>query len=156
MGGTLAVWLATRHPEIAGLVLVNPAVEPIPPMRELVEHLHAAGEAFLPGVGSDVAAPGVVESAYDRSPVAGLRSLLDAVDELQPRLAEVRCPVLLATSPQDHVVPPSSSDHLARSVSGPVTRLTLHRSFHVATLDLDRAELEAAAAQFAVAVTAHT
>lgn len=153
MGGTLAVWLATRHPEIAGLVLVNPAVEPVPPMRELVDHLAAAGERFFPGVGSDIAAPGVVESAYDRSPVAGLRSLLDAVDDLQPRLAGIRCPVLLATSPHDHVVPPSGSDHLARSVVGPVTRLTLHRSFHVATLDLDREELEAAAVGFALEVT---
>ena len=27
MGGTITAWLATRHPEIAGLVLVNPAVE---------------------------------------------------------------------------------------------------------------------------------
>lgn len=154
MGGTLAVWLATRHPEIAGLVLVNPAVEPVPPMRELVEHLTAAGERFFPGVGSDIAAPGVVESAYERSPVDGLGSLLDAIDELQPRLADVRCPILLATSPEDHVVPPSSSDHLARSVAGPVTRLTLHRSFHVATLDLDREELEGAAVDFASGVTA--
>ena len=27
MGGTLAAWLATRHPEIAGLVLVNPLID---------------------------------------------------------------------------------------------------------------------------------
>src|SRR3954462_15681659 len=28
MGGTITSWLAARHPEIAGIVLVNPAVEP--------------------------------------------------------------------------------------------------------------------------------
>ena len=28
MGGTLTVWLATRHPEIAGIVAINAAVAP--------------------------------------------------------------------------------------------------------------------------------
>lgn len=154
MGGTLAVWLATRHPEVAGLVLVNPAVEPpLEQVRELVRHLVDAGVPTMPGIGSDIAAPGVVESAYAEVPPAGLASLFAAVDDLQPRLADVACPVLVATSPQDHVVPPSASDLLAAAVAGPVTRLTLARSFHVATLDLDREELAAAAVRFARQVT---
>src|SRR5688572_27453731 len=28
MGGTLVSWLASRHPEVAGVVAINPAVEP--------------------------------------------------------------------------------------------------------------------------------
>src|SRR5688500_12504517 len=28
MGGTITCWLAANHPEIAGIVVVNPAVEP--------------------------------------------------------------------------------------------------------------------------------
>jgi carboxylesterase len=35
-------------------------------------------------------------------------------------------------------VPPSNSDHLAASVGGPVERVTLERSYHVATLDHDK------------------
>src|SRR3954451_21704612 len=31
MGGTLACWLAARHPEVAGLVAVNPLVQPPDP-----------------------------------------------------------------------------------------------------------------------------
>ena len=31
MGGTLATWLAARHPEVAGLVAINPAIEPAGP-----------------------------------------------------------------------------------------------------------------------------
>lgn len=155
MGGTLAVWLATRHPELAGAVLVNPAVEPpIDQVRALVTHLVDAGEATMPGIGSDIADPAEKESAYELVPPAGLLSLFTAIDELQPRLADVRCPVLIATSPRDHVVPPSSSDLLAAAVSGPVTRMSLERSFHVATLDFDRAELEARAVAFAGEVTA--
>jgi carboxylesterase len=30
MGGTLTCWLAERHPEIAGLALINPLVQSIP------------------------------------------------------------------------------------------------------------------------------
>jgi carboxylesterase len=57
-------------------------------------------------------------------------------------------------SPQDHVVPPSSSDILAAGVSGPVERVTLERSYHVATLDYDKDDIERRAAEFAKKVTA--
>ena len=45
-------------------------------------------------------------------------------------------------SPQDHVVPPSNSEHLAATLGGPVERVTLERSYHVATLDYDRELIE--------------
>ena len=62
-------------------------------------------------------------------------------------------PVLLVTSRQDHVVPPFNSDHLAAAVSGPVERIYLERSVHVATLDYDKDELEQRALDFATKVT---
>ena len=48
-----------------------------------------------------------------------------------------RSPVLLFTSKQDHVVDPTSSDVLVEQVKGPVERVLLERSYHVATLDND-------------------
>ena len=42
-------------------------------------------------------------------------------------------PLLLITSPQDHVVEPASSEHLAADVGGPVEHRWLERSYHVAT-----------------------
>ena len=54
------------------------------------------------------------------------------------RLGDIACPVLILTSPKDHVVPPANSDLLAAGVAGPVERVTLERSYHVATLDYDR------------------
>jgi carboxylesterase len=71
------------------------------------------------------------------------------VAELAPRLGEIRCPVLLFTSVQDHVVPPSGSDLLASSVSGPVERVVLERSYHVATLDWDAEEIQSRSVDFA-------
>ena len=61
--------------------------------------------------------------------------------------------MLLLNSPQDHVVPPPSSDYLAARVSGPVERVTLERSYHVATLDYDKDEIERRAVEFARKVT---
>ena len=53
----------------------------------------------------------------------------------------------------DHVVPPENSDHLAAGVSGPVERVMLERSYHVATLDYDRPEIERRSPAFAQKVT---
>jgi carboxylesterase len=137
MGGTLATWLAANHPEIAGLVAINAAVMPQPEIAELLGPLLEAGEAVFDGIGNDVAKEGVVELAYPQTPLAALASLGAAIEELQPLLASVECPTLVMSSPEDHVVPPASSDHLASSVAGPVERITLARSYHVATIDHD-------------------
>lgn len=155
MGGTLACWLATRHPGVAGVVCVNPMVEPVAPsFLDLLRGLLDAGVGHLPALGSDVARPDAAESAYDRLPVPPLISLLEALPDLGRRLGDLRCPLLVFTSVHDHVVPPSSSDVLAAAVSGPVERVRLERSYHVATLDHDAADIERRSAAFAAAVVA--
>src|SRR5688500_11065150 len=51
MGGTLSAWLAAHHPEISGLVLVNPAIEPPDPsFRDLLTGMREAA-AVMPGIG---------------------------------------------------------------------------------------------------------
>lgn len=154
MGGTLAVWLAIRQPEIAGLVLVNPLIDGTSEtLVGAVAIAREAGDALLPGVGSDIARPGVDESAYDAVPARSLVSLGDAVAGLGPRLGEVRCPTLLCTSVNDHVVEPRSSDTFAECVAGPVERVSLERSWHVATLDYEQELIEQQAVEFARRVT---
>lgn len=154
MGGSLTAWLAARHPEIAGIAAVNGAFQPFPPeVRAVFEQARADGVDRMPAVGGDIAAEGVVELAYDAVPTAAARSLVDALDALQPELAKICCPVLILNSPQDHVVAPESSDHLAAKVSGPVERVNLERSYHVATLDHDRDLIERSAVAFARRVT---
>ena len=139
MGGTLACWLAARHPEVAGLVAVNPLVQPPDPeMVAMGRAMLDAGETVAPGIGSDIADPESHETAYPGSPLVPLLSLVEAVEALQTHLPRIACPVLLLTSAQDHVVAPVNSDHLASVVAGPVERVPLERSYHVATLDFDK------------------
>lgn len=150
MGAALAAGVAALHPEVRGLAVVNPLVDPpAPAFLETLEAFLSAGERFLPGIGSDIADPSATEVAYDRLPVAALLSMSRGLHELRPRLAQIRCPVLILTSRHDHVVPAVSSDVLAEAVSGPVERHWLENSQHVATLDLDRDELERRVVAFA-------
>jgi len=154
MGATLAAWVAARNPAIAGLVAINGMFEPpAPAFLDLLRTTVAQGSDRMPGIGSDIALPGVSEGAYSETPIEPLISLMEATTELHGRLGAIRCPVLILTSPQDHVVPPSSSDVLAAAVVGPVERVVLERSYHVATLDFDRDLVEKRTVEFALRVT---
>jgi carboxylesterase len=157
MGGTLSVWLAERHPEIAALVLVNPLI--VPPDADTLAFIAAlvdGGDELAPGVGSDIALEGTVESAYAELPLRAAQSLFAGAAAVEADLSSVICPVLLFNSPQDHVVPPVSSDRLAEAVKGPVERITLERSYHVATLDYDKDEIEHRTVAFAGDALAQT
>jgi carboxylesterase len=151
MGGTLTAALAANRPEIAGIVVVNPYIDPpAPSFRELIQGVLDSGSTAAPAIGSDIADPdGYEPDSYDGTPLVPLLSLCEGLDELFPRLGDITCPLLLITSRHDHVVPTVSSDLLAEAASGPVERIWLERSFHVATLDYDRAEIERRAVEFA-------
>ena len=154
MGGTLACRLATEA-DVAGVVCVNPMIEPpAPSFLDILEGLLAEGVEVMPGIGGDVARPTERrEPAYGGTPVAPTLSLMRAVADLEPRLDRIRAPLLLFTSRHDHVVPPSSSDVLARRVGGPVERVLLERSYHVATLDWEADLIERRSVEFALEVT---
>ena len=142
VGGTLACWLAERHREIRGLALVNPFIDPpAESFREVMRGVLAAGTEVAPGVGSDIKKEGVAELAYPGTPIAAGLSLFEGIDETAAGLATVFCPVLLLSSRHDHVVPSSSGDVLQAGVAGPVERVWLENSYHVATLDNDADEV---------------
>lgn len=150
MGGALAAAVAAAHPEVVGLATVNPLVDPpAPSFRQVLRGFLSAGQPFLPGVGGDLADAGAREDAYDRLPVAALLSMCEGLDDLARRLADVGCPVLILTSRHDGVVPTVSSDVLAAAVPGPVERVWLERSRHVATLDVERDDVERRIVEFA-------
>ena len=152
MGGTLATILGVEH-EPAALVLINPQVAPPPePVVDVVMGLADEGVATIPAIGGDIAKENTEELAYAATPVLALVSFIERCQSLVGELDRITCPVLLFTSPQDHVVDPVSSDVLAAGVSGPVERVTLERSFHVATLDHDAKLIEDRAVAFVAEV----
>ena len=138
MGGALALRLAQEHPDrVQGLVLVNPAVliedrrlAMLPVLRHVVPS--------FPPVGNDIRKQGPVELAYDRTPLHAAWSLNQLLGIVRADLGRVGAPLLVLHSPQDHVVPPSSTAAVLAGVSSAdVSDVVLTDSYHVATLDHD-------------------
>ena len=150
MGGALSLWLAAQLPALAGVVAVNPTTQPqAPEIIEMLREMLADGTDVMPAIGSDIAKEGVVEVAYDGTPVGPLLSLMAGLADLQDRYGACRQPLLLLNSPEDHVVAPEQAEFLAGAWGGTVERVTLARSYHVATQDHDAELIEERAVAFA-------
>lgn len=155
MGGSLTLWTALQHPEVTGIVCVNPATMPQPDeVQDMIREMLAEGHEIMPGIGSDIADPDVEEIAYDGTPLKPLMSLvLDGLAPMSDRFGELQMPLLLITSRQDHVVEPANSEHLAATHGGPVEHVWLERSYHVATQDYDRDDINRLTGEFVAQVT---
>ena len=154
MGGALALQLAQDHgPRVSGLVLVNPAIKfEDPRLVALPVIKHLVGS--FPGIANDIKKPGVTELGYTRTPLKAGHSQIVAWRSIIRDLPEVTQPVLLLRSPQDHVVPASSSALLLSKISSQdVTEVLLEESYHVATLDNDAPRIFAESADFIERVT---
>jgi carboxylesterase len=155
MGGTLTLYMAGQHPQaFAGIIPINAVVR--------FENADLAGLAYaprlpamIPGIGSDIKKPGVVELAYPAVPVgciAEIHALAAVTYALLPR---VTTPTLILTSREDHVVPPVNARLIAGAISASVIeQVALAESYHVATLDNDLPKIIAETLRFIAAVTA--
>jgi len=151
MGGTLALWLAERHPEAAGLITVNAIVR-----HPRERSMRMLGRLGLPrwanAIGNDVKLAGVDEKAYERIPVRSARQLALLVANVRRDLSLVRCPALVFSSTTDHVVPPANQREIYGSISSAVKSLVeLPDSYHVATMDNDRERILAGTLEFIAA-----
>lgn len=148
MGGTLTAFLAEER-DPAGCVFINPLVKPVAP--ELVEGLQAlldSGVDEFETIGSDIKKEGVTESSYDATPLIPAQSLFGALASVHEGLTRITAPALLISSREDHVVTPDNGDDLEKLVSGPIERVWLDESYHVATMDNDKALVESLTMDF--------
>lgn len=150
MGGTLSCRLAEHHGDVAGLILINPLIEPTTQenMEALDEELRA-GRSTYASPTSDIKWPGRAGARYEATPIRPLLSLLEGVVSVRDGLPRITAPVLLFSSREDHVVPCATGDTIVGSVESAVERVYLENSYHVATLDYDAPELESRAVNFA-------
>lgn len=148
MGGALALRLAQNHTDVAGVVLVNPALGAVDPKARLASALRFVVPA-VPSIGNDILLEDVDEGAYDMTPVGGVAQLWKLWSEVKSLLDLVTCPLLVYRSHIDHVVPSSSVDTIRRLVSSmDYTEITLHDSYHVATMDNDAPRIFAGSLEF--------
>ncbi|MDZ5075991.1 alpha/beta hydrolase [Nesterenkonia sp. HG001] len=136
MGGALALHVAARRSPSA-VVAINPCLRLKPFQLTLARLLGGVLPSTTP-VGGDIARPGTVEEAYDRTPVRAVATLGRLIAQVRGELDDVRAPVLLLRSARDNVLPRSSADTLVNNMDpGQLTEVVLERSLHVATLDHD-------------------
>lgn len=149
MGGFLALNLAVeKGREVAGLILVNPAIGSERKDVKLLPVLKHVVPAF-PAIGNDIKKPGMNERAYTKTPLKAIATLFAAFKALRPRLAEVTQPLLMFRSRVDHVVDPSSGRIIMSTVSSrDLEERILENSYHVATLDHDAETIYADSAEF--------
>jgi carboxylesterase len=149
MGATLVTRLAEEKGDrIAGLVLVNPAYSTDRKDAKLAPYISWAVRS-RPSIGGDVKKPGIVEPAYDRTPVVAFASLLKLWRVTAADLGTVSAPIRMYRSVEDHVVDPSSAALLkARATGTSVEEILLHDSYHVATLDNEAQQIFEGSVQF--------
>jgi carboxylesterase len=149
MGGTLTLFTAGSHPEvIKGAIPINAAVQ--------LGNADMAGLAFgrnlpatVPGIGSDIKDPDSKELAYAEVPVPSFRQIYALMAVTHDLLPRVKCPTLVITAREDHVVSPSNGPLIAGKVGANRVELVwLENSYHVATLDNDKALIARLAIDF--------
>ncbi|WP_099159781.1 alpha/beta hydrolase [Virgibacillus ndiopensis] len=139
MGGTLTLYLAENYPEIKGIMPINAATN-MPELIETYSTLVSSDTRFVDGIGSDIKKEGVKELAYPKTPVKSIGELIDLSEHVRVNLPEIKASALIFSSTVDHVVPPENSQEIYQSISSEDrTIVSLENSFHVATLDNDKA-----------------
>lgn len=155
MGGALVLRIAAdRADDVAGVMLVNPAVATkrldvklLPVLKHLVPS--------FPAIANDIKKEGVDEHGYTRTPLKAIHSLIQAWRPLLADLPSVKAPVIYFRSAEDHVVDHASQPLILSGISSTdVTVVPLPESYHVATLDNDAQTIFDRSADFVARVAA--
>jgi carboxylesterase len=155
MGGAVALRLAAdRGEEVAGIVVVNPALASrrkdllaLPVLKHVV--------GGFPAIGNDIKKPGGNEYPYPKTPLKALHTFVQQWRPLIADLPRITQPLLIFRSVEDHVVDSASVPIITSGVSSrDVTERLLENSYHVATLDNDAPVIFEESAAFVARVTA--
>lgn len=149
MGGTIVLDETARRchadPEhrIAGVATINtPVLDPsstLARLNWLLQYVIPVAPRDVAGLPSnDIAKDGADERAYGMVPAKAGYSVQREYPLIRRRLAAVDVPVLVVQAEQDHTVPSENAEAVVSHLgTDDVERVTLERSYHVATLDHD-------------------
>jgi len=151
MGGLLTLELARRRAsDLAAVCVLAPALFLSTSALRFVDmtrRMRWIQRAALPKLaGSDISDREMrrlngIAQGRAWMPLPALASLVDLGAHVRAHLAEVRLPILLAHSRNDHTVPFACMETVAAGVGTArrdVRQLILERSYHVITLDVER------------------
>lgn len=138
MGGGNTLYVTAQHGDlVSGMVLVNPMIH-IPGLAAKFAPLVARFRTHLKTVGGDIKRPGVSEWSYDALPTKGVVQLAKLLKNARSTLGQVKAPLLLFHSVEDHVLPVTNTEIIMAEIgSVRKQRIELMNSYHVATIDYD-------------------
>jgi carboxylesterase len=159
MGGLITLELARQRRDDLAAICVMSAPLWLPPQAEkfsqFMARLPLIRRAALPKLaGSDIRDPEMKRRNHDAVPRAGmplpaLASLVELGAHLRDKLGDVKTPTLLIHSERDHTVPYECMDAIAHRLgTAEYKKVTLHESFHVITLDVERDKVFAEVAEW--------
>ncbi|MFA9560006.1 alpha/beta hydrolase [Evansella sp. AB-rgal1] len=135
MGGLLALVLASKIKDIAGIITINVAYE-VPGYEK---YKNRVSPRFLEESAPDMKAEGVHEITYPVVPITAIKELLRLKQYTKSVIQDVECPVLLFHSTIDNVVPPACTMDVFDEVRSTHKEIIeLKNSYHVASMDFDR------------------
>lgn len=138
LGGGLALFMAGKHPELTGVILINHAAKFTHPKFWFVPILRKIIRS-TPAVASDIKDPNSKEIAYERTPTNGVYEMLKMLKEMRKMLPNIKQPVIIFKSQEDHVVPKISTAYTMKNIgSNDKELIWLKNSYHVAPLDYDK------------------
>jgi carboxylesterase len=145
MGGTLALRLALEEPDVAGIILVNAAMD-IPDMACFKEQ---DKEIMVKEKEPDIKNKSAKEITYEETPTHAYHQLLEVMELVRHNVHQITCPVLCFQSTVDNVVPPENTDFLLSRIQSAIKKkIKLYHSYHVATLDNDKKMIAEEAGKF--------
>ncbi|MDQ0246705.1 carboxylesterase [Bacillus fengqiuensis] len=135
MGGTLALWLADKYPNIKGIILINAALS-VPAFEYLKGK---AGPKFISEKEPDLKARGIHEITYPNTPLRSIHELQKLMEKTPAIIPSITHPILCFKSAEDHVVPPENTEYIIEHIgSDKKEMVTLFNSYHVASMDNDK------------------
>ncbi|MCX8454651.1 alpha/beta hydrolase [Paenarthrobacter ureafaciens] len=148
MGGAVALRAASRHP-VPGVVLVNPGLSFYDRRVRYIGALKYVMRTTTP-IEEEAPTAAVTEDGdYSKTPLASVHELKKLFGQARRALPHVKAPALVFKSAVDGVIPPSSLKAITKHMDQEQLKVvSLPRSGHVATLDVDAPTIFEESARF--------
>ena len=139
-GGVLALHLATKYPEIAGVLCYAPAIQLALPMSDMVRlYVSAPLIEALPKENGD---NNPYWQGYKVNPLWAVVELVRMGREVRRNLAQIRQPVLIVQGRHDTTIDPAAGQIVLDGISSTVKELYwMENSAHIIILEDEREEI---------------
>ncbi len=146
-GGLLALYLAARHPEVAGILAYAPALKLSASSYDLIRLNLLA--PFIPYVPKGSMDSDAQWQGYPVNPLKGARQLLKLQKVVLPRLPDIHQPLLVVQGRLDTTVHPSVPETIASRVSSQLVQVHwMPASSHVVIIDQELDQVAEITLQF--------